>query len=756
MARNLRNQNDIIDVRYSQPTKSPTHQSATYNPFTPTSPEKSYKWGSGASDTSYYTPGKRTYKPNMDMIMKRQSLPIWRYKSQIMERIRKSQVIVIEGETGSGKSTQIPQWCNELEDVSQVVCTQPRRIAATSLAIRVAQEMGVKLGDEVGYEVRFDHKSSIGTTLKYVTDGIIVRQLMTNTTLEGYNVIIIDEVHERRVTTDILIGLIKRILPLRKDLKVVIMSATLNTRLFSDFFDGCDHLKIPGKVYPIEVLYSPVVIERCNFTCEEKKRFDNYVFHAINLIMDICISEKAEGDILVFVTGRDEIDFICEQLENLLLYYAGSIGEISVIPLFGELPYSSQQRIFDPSPKTSFDGKLGRKCVIATNIAETSITIDGVVFVIDSGRVKLSSVTNTSHMKSLLPVLISQSSAIQRTGRAGRTRPGKCYRLYPKDVFDSMAKDTLPEIMRCDLTSTILHLNVIGIDLQTFESIDQPDPTALGIALGNLKLLNAINPINNEVTNIGQLMARFPVDAEISRMLVASYTYRCQSEILTLSAMLSGDRPGSVFILVGKKNRDRANAARGQFTHPSGDHLTYINVFNQFEESGYSQDWCHDTFVNYKMLNEARTIRDQLCKIMKELKLVPPHDFGYHSKAEDANILKAILTGNMYRLAQKNPLDIGMNIKQQYLTVKDDIKVTLHPSCTLNATSSDYELLCYTTCLKTNPKQSYISTVSSMEVAWYQEVARETNAPPLPTRSFPEMRMPSLSSLSIGNPFQHL
>ena len=663
---------------------------------------------------------------------------------------------MIEGETGSGKSTQIPQWCNELENVSQVVCTQPRRIAATSLATRVAQEMGVKLGVEVGYEVRFDHRSGPTTSLRYVTDGILVRQLMSNTTLEGYDVVVIDEVHERRVSTDVLTGLVRRILPVRRDLKVVIMSATLNTSMFSEFFGGCDHLKIPGKIYPIEVLYSPNSLERVCLSGEEMKRFADYVPQSINLILDICISEKREGDILVFVTGRDEIDVICDYLEELLAQYASQTGQIDVIPLYGELPYSSQQRIFDPPPRTTI-GKIGRKCIIATNIAETSITIDGVVFVIDSGRVKLSSVSKSSHMKSLLPELISQSSATQRAGRAGRTSPGKCYRLYDEAVFDSMSKDTLPEMLRCDLTTTVLHLKTMGIDLGSFESLDQPDSVALGAALENLQLLNAIDPVTNEVTGVGRLMAQFPVDCEISRMLVASWNYRCQEEILTLAAMLGGDRPGSVFVLVGKKNREKANQMKSQFYHSSGDHLTYINVFDKFEENGFSSEWCRDTFVNFKILNEARIIREQLTKIMRELKLVPDREYGCVQRGEESNILKAILTGNLYRLAQRDPLSIEMRTK--YKTVKNKLTVTLHPSCSLNPNSNSYKLLCYSTCLKTNPKQSYISTVSAMEVAWYQEVARANGAPPLPPNDLPEITFPDLSALSLSdnnNPFYHI
>ena len=666
-----------------------------------------------------------------------------------------SQVVVIEGETGSGKSTQIPQWCLEVSEMSRVVCTQPRRIAAISLATRVAQEMGVSLGaDDVGYIVRFDNKSSKNTTLKYVTDGILVRQLMTDRYLDSYDVIVIDEVHERRTVTDVLIGLIKQILPYRPDLKVIVMSATLDTNKFIKFFQKdnehirCELMEIPGKIYPIEKVFWPAVTERVVFTPDEAKRFDHYVIYAVNVVMEICISERKQGDILVFVTGRDEIDFICDRLEDLIASYARCFGQIDIIPLYGEMPYSSQQKIFSPAP-ASINGRTSRKCIVATNIAETSITIEGIVFVIDSGKVKLSSLDKKYHMKSLLPVSISRASAEQRAGRAGRTQPGKCYRLYKEEDYKSMAADTIPEILRCDLTSEILRLRVIGIDLSTFKTIDQPDTVSQQLALERLKLLNAVDD-QNQVTVIGWQMSKFPLDADVARMLVASQKYSCQSEILTLAAMLSGDRPGSVFVLVGRKRREMAQQMRKKFTNKSGDHLTYINVYDQFKQNGYSEDWCYDNYLNFKILNDASTIFEQLENIMVELKLMEP--VYYHIPSEDSNVLKAILTGNICHLAQK--IVIVKSFKQEYKTVRGDTRVTLHPSTCLDVRSGGYELLTYSTCLKTNAKQCYISTVSVIEEKWYKEVAAVTGAPPLP-RDERFINIDRMRFLSISDPFSN-
>ena len=298
-----------------------------------------------------------------------------------------------------------------------------------------------------------------------------------------------------------------------------------------------------------------------------------------------------------------------------------------------------------------------------------------------------------------------------------------------------------------------MNLSLPGIDLTTFDTMDQPDPASQQLALERLRLLKALDN-RNEVTEIGMQMAKFLMDADIARMLVASHTYSCQSEILTLAAMLSGDRPGSVFVLlVGKKRREMAQQMRQNFTHVSGDHLTYINVYNEFKQNGYSEDWCYDNYVNFKILNEASTDFEQLENIMLELKLMEP--VFYHIPSEDSNVLKAILTGNICLLAQKVFL-IKKSYNQEYRTVRGNILVTLHPSTSLNPTSSDYQLVTYSTCLKTNAKRCYISTVSVIEEEWYREVVSAAGVPLLPVNDR-TINIDMMSKLSIqdANPFNN-
>ena len=672
--------------------------------FTPA--KSSYAWG-----TAKIRHNDKYYK----LLSKRKSLPIWQYKDQIIKSIRNTRVVLFDGETGSGKSTQIPQWCLELDRVTRVVCVQPRRIAAISLAQRVAQEMDVRLGEEVGYTVRFDHQANPQTLLKYVTDGILLRHALVDNRLSCYDVIILDEVHERRLISDILLGVVKEILFSRPNIKVIIMSATLNVKLFCEFFDNCPHVHIPGKVYPIEVVYSPKVLPRGVFTQFDKKRFLPYVFEAINVILEICIMEKKEGDILVFVTGKDEIDFICNSVSFVKEDYFDSMANINVIPLYADLPYSSQQLIFAPSPKSSL-GRIGRKCIVATNIAETSITIEGVVFVIDSGKVKLSNLVG-DHLKSILPEDISQSSAEQRAGRAGRTQPGRCYRLYPQSKFMKLARYTLPEVLRCDLTSAILQLRTMGVDLTRFELIDTPSPEAIQLAVNNLKQLGAINS-RGSLTAVGAQMSRFPLEADIARMLVASNEFKCQEDVLTLAAVLGGDRPGGVF-LIEKEEREKAELAKTALSHPSGDHLTYINVFNEFMSSYDPSDWCRDNYVNFPLMVDVVSIRQQLTELMYELYLMRSarRKFLIGDAEHTERILRAVLAGFPCNTAKNDDFRRSKG-KQRYTTRIDKLKVTLHPSSTLDGRSSSYPLLCYNSCIQTSLRSYYICVVSEIESEW--------------------------------------
>ena len=678
--------------------------------FTPA--RSSYAWG-----TSKIQHKDRYYK----LLAKRKSLPIWQYKDQVIRSIRNTQVVLFDGETGSGKSTQIPQWCLELDRVTRVVCVQPRRIAAISLAQRVAQEMDVRLGEEVGYAVRFDHQANSRTLLKYVTDGILLRHAMVDNRLSCYDVIILDEVHERRIISDILLGVVKEILYSRPNIKVIIMSATLNVKLFCEFFDYCPHVHIPGKNYPIEVLYSPKVLPRVVFTRFDKKRFLPYVFEAIDVILEICIMEKKEGDILVFVSGKDEIDFICNSVRFAKEDYFDSMANIDVIPLYADLPYSSQQLIFAPAPRSSL-GRKGRKCIVATNIAETSITIEGVVFVIDSGKVKLSNLVG-DHLKSILPEDVSQSSANQRTGRAGRTQPGRCYRLYPQSKFLKLAKYTLPEVLRCDLTSAILQLKTMGVDLTRFELIDTPSPEAIQLAVSKLKHLGAFDS-RGRLTGIGAQMSRFPLEADIARMLVASNEFKCQEDVLTLAAVLGGDRPGGVF-LVEKEEKTEADLAKASLSHPSGDHLTYIHVFDEFISSFDPSEWCRDNFVNFPLMTDVISIRQQLTEVMHELYLMRParRKFSMSDAERTERILRAVLTGFPGNTAMNDDFKRCKG-KQRYVTQIDNLKVTLHPSSTIDARSSSYPILCYNSCIQTSAKSYFICVVSVIETEWLSTAIR--------------------------------
>ncbi|KAI6649526.1 Pre-mRNA-splicing factor ATP-dependent RNA helicase DHX15-like isoform X2 [Oopsacas minuta] len=683
-----------------------------YDPRHSCMPTTSYKL------YDYSSPQLKRSANYYKLLSRRKSLPIWQYKDPIIKLIKNTQVLLFDGETGSGKSTQIPQWCLEINKTIRVVCVQPRRIAAISLAQRVAQEMDVYLGEEVGYAVRFDHYAGPKTALTYVTDGILLRHAMTDNRLSSYDVIILDEVHERRLISDILLGVVKDVLLSRPDVRVIIMSATLNIKQFCEFFDDCPHMHIPGKTYPIDIIYSPKVLPRAMFNNFDKKRFPPYVFDAINVILEICLAQKTEGDILVFVTGRDEIDFICQYIEFTRVDYMDSMLGIEVIPLYADLPYSRQQRIFTPSPKSAF-GHLARKCIVSTNIAESAITIEGIGFIVDTGKVKLSSLVE-NHVKSLLPVDISQSSADQRAGRAGRTQPGKCYRLYSESSFLKLARHTVPEILRIELTSTILNLKTMGIELTRFELIDQPSLESINLALSNLKQLGAINS-QGDVTVVGKQMSKFPLEADIARMLIASQKYNCQQDIITLAAVLSGDRPGGVF-LIEKDDRVRADQAKASLSHPSGDHLTYINVYNKFRASYDQLEWCRDNYVNYQLMLDASHIRQQITQTMLDLYLMRINS-KYSSSVMDNtdNILKAVLSGVPGNIAMCDKAFHYKGLRKQGYTIfNDGIKVTLHPSSTLDAKSSSYSVVCYNTCIQTNPKSYFICVVSNIQGEWLQ------------------------------------
>ncbi|OBZ79639.1 Pre-mRNA-splicing factor ATP-dependent RNA helicase prp22 [Grifola frondosa] len=391
----------------------------------------------------------------------RKNLPIYKLRDSLLQAIREHQVLIVVGDTGSGKTTQMTQYMAEdgLADRGKIGCTQPRRVAAMSVAKRVAEEVGCRLGQEVGYTIRFEDCTSQETRIKYMTDGMLQRECLIDPDVSAYSVIMLDEAHERTIATDVLFGLLKKAIKRRPDLKLIVTSATLDAEKFSKYFFGCPIFTIPGRTYPVEVLYT-------------KEPETDYLDASLITVMQIHLSEPP-GDVLLFLTGQEEIDTACEILYERMKALGPKVPELMILPIYSALPSEVQSRVFEPTPPGA------RKVVVATNVAETSLTIPGIYYVIDPGFSKQNAYDPRLGMDSLVVMPISQAQARQRAGRAGRTGPGKCYRLYTEAAFrNEMLPNSIPDIQRTNLSHTILMLKAMGInDLLSFDFMDPPART---------------------------------------------------------------------------------------------------------------------------------------------------------------------------------------------------------------------------------------------------------------------------------------
>lgn len=576
-----------------------------------------------------------------------------------------------------------------------VACTQPRRVAAMSVAQRVANEMDVKLGDEVGYSIRFEDVTSQKTILKYMTDGMLLREAMHDHNLSRYSVIILDEAHERTLATDILMGLLKEVVRRRPDLKLIIMSATLDAQKFQKYFYGAPLLAVPGRTHPVEIFYTP-----------EPER--DYVDAALRTVLQIHATEP-EGDILLFLTGEEEIEDAVRKisLEVDEMVREVDAGPMKVYPLYGTLPPAQQQRIFEPAPPPRTEGgRPGRKCIVSTNIAETSLTIDGIVYVVDPGFSKQKVYNPRIRVESLLVSPISKASAQQRAGRAGRTRPGKCFRLYTEAAFKKELIDqTYPEILRSNLASTVLELKKLGIDdLVHFDLMDPPAPETLMRALEELNYLACLND-EGDLTPLGKLASEFPLDPALAVMLVSSPEFYCSNEILSITALLSVPQ---IFVRPNSA-RKRADEMKNLFAHPDGDHLTMLNVYHAFkgtQPQSNPKQWCHDHFLSLRALQSADNVRLQLKRIMEthEIELVstPFEDKKYYE-----NIRRALVSGFFMQVAKKE------SSGKTYSTVKDNQSVLLHPSTVL---AQESEWVLYNEFVLTT--KNYIRTVTAIKPEW--------------------------------------
>ncbi|KAJ1517154.1 DEAH-box ATP-dependent RNA helicase prp22 [Coelomomyces lativittatus] len=698
----------------------------------------------------------------------RESLPVFKLKDALIQAVMNNKILIVVGDTGSGKTTQMTQYLyeagmhflpptttttktttsksqikkkkrttqpktekdpslsssssvhekhtrpslseeeeeededdeEEVEEDDEIAvdeneeddppapmmigCTQPRRVAAMSVAKRVAEEVGCRLGDEVGYTIRFEDCTSSLTQIKYMTEGMLLRECLVDPYLRKYKVLILDEAHERTVNTDVLFGLLKATVMQRHDLRLIVTSATLDADKFSSYFYQCPIFTIPGRTFPVEILYT-------------KEPEPDYLDAALIAVMQIHLSEPP-GDVLLFLTGQEEIDTSAEILFERMKALGHQVPELIILPVYSALPSEMQSRIFEPAPRGS------RKVVIATNIAETSITIDGIYYVVDPGFVKQNAYDPKLGMDSLVVVPISQAQARQRAGRAGRTGPGKCYRLYTESAYrNEMLPTTVPEIQRTNLADTVLKLKAMGInDLLHFDFMDPPPAQTLITAMEQLYALSALDE-EGLLTRIGRKMAEFPLEPPLAKMLLLSVELGCSDEILTLVAMLSVQ---NVFYRP-KEKQALADQKKAKFHHPEGDHLTLLQVYQAWERSQYSNAWCYENYIQARSMRRAMDIRKQMVGIMDRY-----HQDIVSCGRHWGQVRKAICAGFFSHAAKKDP-------QEGYKTLVEGTPVYIHPSSSLFNKNPEYVI--YHELVLTT--KEYMREVTAIEPTWLVEVA---------------------------------
>lgn len=620
----------------------------------------------------------------------RQYLPIYSVRDELLQVIRENQVVVVVGETGSGKTTQLTQYLHEDGyTVNGIVgCTQPRRVAAVSVANRVSEEMETKLGDKVGYAIRFEDEIGPNTIIKYMTDGILLHETRSDGDLEKYRVIVMDEAHERSLNTDVLFGILKRVVAKRRDFKLIVTSATLNSQKFSNFFGSVPVFNIPGRTFPVNILYNRT-------PCED------YVEAAVKQAITIHITSPP-GDILIFMTGQEEIEAACcslaERMEQLISSTKKVVPKLLILPLYSELPSKLQALIFQKAEAGT------RKCIIATNIAETSLTVDGIYYVIDTGYGKMKVYNSRMGMDALQVFPVSRASADQRSGRAGRTGPGTCYRLYTENAYiNEMLPSPVPEIQRTNLSYVILLLKSLNVEnLLDFDFMDPPPQDNILNSMYRLWVLGALNNVGS-LTGLGRKMADFPLDPPLAKMVLMGEQLGCLEEVVTIVSMLSVP---SVFF----RPKDRAvesDAAREKFFIPESDHLTLYNIYQQWEKHNFKEDWCNVHFLHVKALQKAREVRHQLQKILRKLKIPSS------SCWPDSDLVRKAVCSAFFNNAARLK-GVG-----QYVDCRNGIPCHLHPSSALYGMGCTPEYVVYHELLLT--KKEYMQCVTCVEPQWLME-----------------------------------
>jgi len=575
------------------------------------------------------------------------SLPIWTLRDDLIGLLRTEPVVVIEGATGCGKSTQIPRMMLQAGVAPQgrIGVTQPRRIACLSVSTKIAIDTGTEVGGLVGYKMRFADATTRETRVKVMTDGILIQEMQLDRNLDEYDVLMIDEAHERSLNIDIILGLVKQILTRRRDLRVIISSATIDPERFSRYFDGAPILTVPHHPHPVTTrhlaLDGAMITELIDVAADEAARI---------------VHSGRPGDILVFVTGEGDIKQFVQRLAPEV------VGRATILPLYARLSREEQEAVFDPVQ--------GTKVVVATNIAETSVTIDGIDWVIDTGRAKINAFNPKTLIQSLEEQPISQASAEQRRGRTGRTRPGTCLRLYTREALQRRPRYTDPEILRSDLAEVVLRMLDLGIaEVERFDFATPPNREAIPATLSRLLLLGAIDEARR-LTDLGKRMVRFPLDPRLARIVMESHDRypMVMREVLICCAFLSSRQP----FLLPLGEEDLAREAHDRFADPLGDFASYVKLFGAFEHVRDKESFCERNYLDLRMLNELANVVEQLEEIVRnmgsEIRSGGPHE----------HVLRCLLAGLAENLCRRGK-------GREYETLREH-QVLIHPGSYLKGT----------------------------------------------------------------------
>ncbi|KAK8492608.1 hypothetical protein V6N11_030831 [Hibiscus sabdariffa] len=629
----------------------------------------------------------------------RQSLPAYKEKDTILTAILQNQVVIISGETGCGKTTQIPQFILESEIDSgrgafcSIICTQPRRLSAISVSERVASERGEKLGESVGYKVRLEGIKGRDTRLLFCTTGILLRRLLVDRNLKGVTHVIVDEIHERGMNEDFLLIVLKDLLPRRPELKLILMSATLDAELFSSYFGGAPSIHIPGFTYPVQTHFLENILEMTGYRLTPSNQIDDYGqermwkmskqvprkrksqivssvedalreadfkdfspqtreslscwnpdcigFNLIEYLLSYICENERPGAVLVFMTGWDDISSLKEKLQAHPIL--GDPSRVLLLTCHGSMASSEQKQIFE-EPE---DGV--RKIVLTTNIAETSITINDVVFVLDCGKAKETSYDALNNTPCLLPSWISKVSALQRKGRAGRVQPGECYHLYPRCVYDAFAEYQLPEILRTPLHSLCLQIKNLKLgSISEFLSRALQSPKLLAVqnAIEYLKIIGALD-VNENLTVLGRYLTMLPMEPKLGKMLILGAILNCLDPVLTIVAGLSVRDP----FLTPLDKKDLAEAAKSQFSQDYSDHLALVRAYEGWKEAeidlaGY--DYCWKNFLSAQSMKAIDLLRGEFLSLLKDTGLIDDNTTSFNCWSYDQHLIRSIICYGLY------------------------------------------------------------------------------------------------------------